>query len=259
MNRPNSRHRPHVARLTVVVLLLCSSPVWAIVGRHDRDDAALLKLGQRFESAGRVLPDGGCTLIAPKWAVTAGHVVHSLKPGVGRVRFGKKDYVVKQIIMHPKCKPHPTRPPEVDLALLELSKPVRNVTPTPIYREDDELGKTVFVVGYGDIGDGTSRPRRSNAKRRAATNVIDDAQPTRIMFTFDSPPNGTDLEGTGGPGDSGGPILLEQDGKLYLIGVSSGSMNGKPGRYGVTDVYTRVSAFADWIDGSIKNAQESGK
>jgi len=37
-----------------------------------------------------------------------------------------------------------------------------------------------------------------------------------------------------------------------LVGVSSAAMNGKPGRYGVTEVYTRISAFTAWIDGVIK-------
>ena len=29
-------------------------------------------------------------------------------------------------------------------------------------------------------------------------------------------------------------------------------MDGKPGSYGVVDVYTRVSSYAAWIDGAIR-------
>lgn len=32
-----------------------------------------------------------------------------------------------------------------------------------------------------------------------------------------------------------------------LGGVSSASMNGRPGMYGATDVYTRVSTYTAWI------------
>jgi secreted trypsin-like serine protease len=65
---------------------------------------------------------------------------------------------------------------------------------------------------------------------------------------FDAPPGGTQYEGVGGPGDSGGPALLQDGGKTWLVGISSASMNGRPGQYGVTDVYTRVSSYAQWID-----------
>ena len=90
--------------------------------------------------------------------------------------------------------------------------------------------------------------KRADGKRRAVTNMVDDAGPKRIFMRFDEPPNATEFEGVGGPGDSGGPALLEKNGKLFLAGVSSGSMNGKPGEYGVVDVYTRVGSYLGWIE-----------
>lgn len=45
---------------------------------------------------------------------------------------------------------------------------------------------------------------------------------------------GTDLEGVGGPGDSGGPALLELDGRVLVAGVSSAA-SSPPGQYGLTD------------------------
>ena len=38
------------------------------------------------------------------------------------------------------------------------------------------------------------------------------------------------------------------NGRPVLVGVSSASMNGKPGTYGVVDVYTRISSYVDWIE-----------
>jgi hypothetical protein len=226
----------------------------AIVIRHDKADAAALKLGEGFAAVGRVLPDGGCTLVAQTWAITAAHVAASLGPGA-QVAFGDRTATVKRAALHPEGTAQRGVPPEVDLALLELSEPVEGLAPLPPYRGRDELGATLVVVGYGDFGTPRGPLQRTDGHRRAATNVVVDAGPRRIFMKFDEPPLGTDLEGIGGPGDSGGPALLEAGGAWYVAGVSSASMDGKPGQYGVTDVYTRVSSYADWIDAVLAGRQ----
>jgi hypothetical protein len=86
------------------------------------------------------------------------------------------------------------------------------------------------------------------------TDVVDDAGPRRVFMKFDEPPRGSEYEGVGGPGDSGGPAFLRKNGLLVLVGVSTASMNGKPGQYGVTDVYVRVCSFVAWIDRTIAPA-----
>lgn len=229
--------------------ILPSPGALAVVGRADRSDADRLQLAQRFESVGRVLPDGGCTLIAPGWALTAAHVAASLPEGA-RVRFGDEEVVVAQVIVHPQGTAPPGRPPEVDLALLRFATPVLHAQPVALYRGREELGRRVHIVGFGDFGSAGAALTRADGKARAVSNEVSDAGPRRIFVSFDAPPGGTPDEGVGGPGDSGGPAFVEVEGVALLAGVSSGS-EGRPGEYGLTDVYTRVSSYAEWIDAQV--------
>ena len=228
-------------------VLLAGIQSFGVVIRHDRTDADALRLGEPFTAVGKVLPDGCCTLIATNWAVTAAHVASSLHHG-SIVEFGGKQYHVKRIILHPQGVAPKGQPPEVDLALIELEEPVLSIKPVGLYRENKEQGSTIFIVGYGDYGNPQTGLHHTDGRRRAVTNVIDDAGPRRIFAKFDSPPKGSEYEGVGGPGDSGGPALVQRGNKFLLVGISSASMDGKPGQYGVTDVYTRVSSYCGWID-----------
>ena len=123
----------------------------AVVIRHDKGDTDVLRLGQRFEAVGRVLPDGACTLVAPTWVATAAHVAASITAD-SKIQFGNKKYAVKRTVIHPEGVKRKGRPPEVDLALVELAEPVKKIKPIELYKEGKELGKTFFIVGYGDYG-----------------------------------------------------------------------------------------------------------
>lgn len=237
------------APVAAAIAMLCLHAI-GIVIRDDVSDAAAVKLGEPFVEVGRVVPDGGCTLIAPTWAITAAHVAASLPSGATIV-FGDRRYEVTRVVLHPEGGAQPGVPPEVDLALLELATPVQDVPPVPLYRARDELGATLVIVGYGDFGTPKAGLQRTDGRRRAATNVVVDTGPRRVFVRFDAPPAGTAVEGVGGPGDSGCPALIDASGVWQVAGISSASMDGRPGQYGVTDVYTRVSSYLAWIDQTI--------
>jgi Trypsin len=73
-----------------------------------------------------------------------------------------------------------------------------------------------------------------------------------LLFRIDLPEKATDLEGAGGPGDSGGPAFIEENGKVYIAGVSSFTDDANEdkiyGNFGDREAYTRASSFAEWID-----------
>jgi hypothetical protein len=118
-----------------------------------------------------------------------------------------------------------------------------------LYDGRDERGKIAVLVGHGMAGVGNSTDRADDGRRRAATNRVEQADPLMLVFTFDAPPAGTDLEGIPGRGDSGGPALIDVNGQTCIAGVSSAGGPGAngPGTYGARDYFVRVSSHVAWI------------
>ena len=140
-----------------------------------------------------------------------------------------------------------------DVGLLELATPVTGVEPLGLYSGSDEVGKLAVLVGHGDVrsNGGQGGDWAQDARARGATNVVDVIDEGRLVFRFDEPPAGTDLEGAPGRGDSGGPALIVVAGRPLVAGVSSAGFDGHngPGTYGAVDHFTRVSEHLAWIRG----------
>jgi Trypsin len=237
-----------IAALTAsIVVSLAATSTRAVVVRHDRTDENIVQIARGFKAVGEVVGFGACTLIAPRWVITAAHVAGAVPPDSGRVRLEGREYAIDRIVLHPESEGWREQPPEVDLALIHLAAVVDSIEPLGLYSELNEKGKIAYIVGYGDAGTPREDLRPSDGKRRAVTNAINDVGPVRLFMLFDEPPLCTELEGIGGPGDSGGPALLRKELKMYVAGVSSAG-SGPRGAYGSTDIYMRVSTHRAWID-----------
>ncbi|MEM8502677.1 MAG: trypsin-like serine protease [Cyanobacteria bacterium P01_D01_bin.1] len=198
--------------------------------------------------------DGMGTLIRPDWILSAAHVAAEISLE-RKIEIAGSAYAIRQIVLHPQfcdCS-EAVGLAEYDIALIQLEQPVEAITPLPLYRNTDESGKTVTFAGRGDCGTGLIGPNQVDGKLRIATNRIEQVDEQRLMFTFDAPPNCTALEGISGPGDSGGPALIETGGGWAIAGVSSGqkSSNLGEGCYGVQEYYVRVSSQIEWIESVI--------
>ena len=202
---------------------------------------------------------GTGTLIASRWILTAAHVVDdpSRDFGVGNlVEFAGQDYCVKRIVLHPEWTLHESglMGGRVDLALVELDKPVQRVQPIPIYVENQELAKIATIVGFGFTGTFDSFPYGVEARgqfaptKRAGTNFIYQVL-DEFFFTYvEAHEYATDLEAATAAGDSGGPALIEVNGQTYVAGVISTNSYAGDNYYGCNDQFARVSVSAGWIE-----------
>ena len=132
-----------------------------------------------------------------------------------------------------------------DIALIQLDSPVqftKYITPVCIGGNWDLGGRDLTVIGWGNtIGDRTARGSpvlMETVIREIKTNQCSISNiDSRISFCAGGSNTGSCF------GDSGGPVVLENGGKYYLVGVvSGGNMQCIP-----PATYTRVSNYAQWI------------
>lgn len=198
------------------------------------------------------------TLIHPNWFVTAAHAVFCMNPGQ-QVLVGQQVATVEGRYSHPDY----TLGGKHDLALIRLREPVTAIAPALLYQDGAELGTSLWFIGAGGSGTGrlgeTINYRDNNGRLRKAQNRVVEVTDTDIVFKFERGAAGEALEGVSGNGDSGGPAFVKQADHYVLMGVSSrtDSWFYGVGEYGVTELYTRISAYRPWIERVMASTDES--
>ncbi|WP_339899567.1 trypsin-like serine protease [uncultured Gilvimarinus sp.] len=236
-----------LAVYVILLALITISPAHGIIIRHDVSDKKHQELGEQYSSS--VAYIGGCmaTLVEPDWLLTAAHCMRGESVDIKTAMHLEAEYQVEKIFVHP----------DRDIALVQLKDPVRNGEPVTLYNQIDEVGKVVVFVGNGVSGNGRNGLTGEDGNLRGARNTVIEATQYNLVFLFDKPETATNLEGISGPGDSGGPALVEIDELLYVVGVSAYQKgNGfEEGHYGVKEYYSRVSAHYLWLREIIDNAR----
>lgn len=211
-------------------------PALALQTRPDRDDAEYVELASRYRSAVR-LPSGEGVLIAPRWILTAPEPAQALRAALpaARISISGRDHEVDSIVT------------STDLALVLLKEAARDVEPTPVYRESDESGKGLTIVGHGPAGAIGGAPK-SDGKARAGLNTVDGATSTTLQVGIKSGDDRSDLQGALTPAEIGAPAyLITDEGHVRVAGIAR-SADGK------LELYTRVSARVAWIEATMWEA-----
>ncbi len=220
----------------------------SMIVRHDVPDQNSLVDESDYQSVITFFKgDGAGTLITPFWILTAAHTARNI-PDNHMIAIADDNYTIEQVVPHPNFVGE--QPGDVDdIALVKLNSPVNQVAPFDLYEDEAELGQEVLLLGRGDYGNGQLGTIGTDKKLRKATNLIDEVDNHWIKFHFDAPPDCTSLEGVSGIGDSGGPALIAERGKLFIVGVSSWQDHEDEayGLYGAVEYYTRVSRYIVWI------------
>ncbi len=236
------------------ILMFAMAVVFSMPTGCQKDEpkpADPLKIGERFTAVCKVgeIGGGGGTLIAKDWVLTAAHVAEGMHERTGgdlNVVFGNGEKIaVQRIFLHPKH----VHMSDHDIALLQLERPVKDVSPMQLVTDEIRAGEKIIIAGHGDHRN-TDGTWIRDGKLRAYTNIIDSTNATHIFFDHDPPgPGATELEGVSGPGDSGGPAFIEREGRSFVAGVSSMARSGSEGiaSYGTIELFVKVPAHLEWI------------
>ena len=196
-------------------------------------------------TVGQIAIGDFCTgsLISPTHVLTAAHCAETIlnlgSAQTGTFTVGGRTYVTSSIEVHPQYNSFLLTN---DLAILVLSESVEDVDPLALNEIPPEVGDLVTLVGFGGQGTAEEGSDGSFGEKLVGTTTIDLVNPTEFSWSFDDP-----TESNAAPGDSGGPVIHDRDGELFVSGIVSAGILADA-ELGDITFCVRVDAYLDWID-----------
>nr|XP_026483742.1 serine proteinase stubble [Vanessa tameamea]XP_026483743.1 serine proteinase stubble [Vanessa tameamea] len=209
----------------------------------------------------------GGVLISRWFVATAAHCVSRARPFDIAVWLGALDTTagahtakklgVAQKILHPLFQFRMTQPDRYDIALLKLSRPITYTSHIlPICLPDMDLdlrGKSGVIAGWGKTDasnghTGTNLLRSATVPILSTEQCINWHQSKQILVEIHSEmicAGHSDGHQDACLGDSGGPLIVMDSGRYYLVGITSAGfgcgVDHQPG------IYHNVKITASWI------------
>ena len=176
----------------------------------------------------------GASLIASRWVLTAAHCVEFLTSPSEITVVAARTHLdstegerraVKAFYIHPDYDPNAISP---DVALIELARPINNVTPIRLAGSGDDgleaAGTPLTVIGWGNTDMRTNKASFPDELREVVVPAVSDARCTEVYKSFLVAATML-CAGQGGvdscQGDSGGPLFATVGGTRIQVGVVS--------------------------------------
>jgi trypsin len=200
-------------------------------------------------------PSGACggVLVRSSAVVTAAHCVDDVTAGAVRVFSGVTNQssmttwtTVNRIILHPGWNPSTNRN---DIAILTLASPAVGIPIDLLRASGPAMGASASISGWGTTSFGGSM---TDALHRASVQIL--SRPNGVCGSYGTDYHHASMICAGMPnggvdtcqGDSGGPLVVGSGASVRLVGITS--FGRGCGNAAYPGVYTRVSAFRQWLE-----------
>lgn len=178
--------------------------------------------------------------IAPRWVLTAAHVVKGKSSC--RVLVRGKEFPIR-VVLDGRFRDGDLE--RWDIALGETGGDMGLDFYPPLYEGSDEAGKLAGICGYGVPGTFSAGVSKADGRRRAGSNYVDSVRNHSLICSA-SLSGRTSLEYLISAGDSGGGLFI--DGRLAGVNSFVKRPDGSRGfGWGHHSGHTRVSLFVPWI------------